>query len=304
MNFKRISRFASVIAVTASLLISNAAFAVRADGYNQGIVTFVTSLYSDCLGRTPDASGLNDWCSKLASGQITGKQCAYGFFFSPEFQANANAMSDDAFIEAYYRVFLNRNSDPNGRAYWAGQIANTTNDISVLFTGFADSTEFAQKCASYGITTGAHVNVPVTVRSSAPTPVSAAATNTMMADNWAANMNTFWYSYYSSDMSMGGYVSENYYITSEYTMEYCAAALDSRYNNYPVYYEVYYSPNADFSNRTFLYSATIVPKMYGDTGYYEFQFRSANGLFSGHYQFIGHDTSMTHTLFNVSAVVY
>lgn len=137
---------------------------VNADGYNQGIVTFVTSLYADCLGRNPDPVGLNDWCAKLASGQITGKQCAYGFFFSPEFQAKANNMSDDAFIEAYYRVFLNRTSDPNGKAYWAGKIANTTNDISILFTGFADSIEFANKCASYGITAGPHINVPTTVR--------------------------------------------------------------------------------------------------------------------------------------------
>ena len=134
--------------------------------YNQGIVTFVTSLYSDCLGRTPDATGLDDWCAKLASGQISGKQAAYGFFFSPEFQTKANSMTDDEFIDAYYKVFLNRAADPSGKSYWTGQIAGTTNDISILFTGFADSTEFADKCASYGFTAGPHINVPTTVRTS------------------------------------------------------------------------------------------------------------------------------------------
>ena len=54
----------------------------NADTYNQGVVTFVTSLYSDCLFRTPDSVGLNDWCNKLVTGQVSGKQCAYGFFFS------------------------------------------------------------------------------------------------------------------------------------------------------------------------------------------------------------------------------
>ena len=152
------------MAVLCAAYLSICTNQVNADGYNQGIVTFVTSLYADCLGRNPDPVGLNDWCAKLASGQITGKQCAYGFFFSPEFQAKANNMSDDAFIEAYYRVFLNRTSDPNGKAYWAGKIANTTNDISILFTGFADSIEFSNKCASYGITAGPHINVPTTVR--------------------------------------------------------------------------------------------------------------------------------------------
>lgn len=137
---------------------------VLADGYNPGIEAFVNSLYADCLGRNADPTGFNDWCSKLASGQITGKQAAYGFFFSPEFIAKANSWSDDQLIEAYYRVFLNRSSDPAGKAYWSQQISGTTNDISILFTGFADSTEFAQKCAFYGIIVGSHVNVPTTVR--------------------------------------------------------------------------------------------------------------------------------------------
>lgn len=135
--------------------------------YNAGIEDFVNSLYSDCLGRSADPTGFNDWCNKLATGQITGKQAAYGFFFSPEFQAKANAWSDTELINAYYKFFLNRSADPTGASYWAQQIAGTTNDISILFTGFADSTEFANKCASYGITVGPHVNVPTTVRGSA-----------------------------------------------------------------------------------------------------------------------------------------
>ena len=137
---------------------------VLADSYNPGIEAFVNSLYADCLGRNADQTGFSDWCNKLASGQITGKQAAYGFFFSQEFIAKANAWSDDQLIEAYYRVFLNRSSDPAGKAYWSQQIAGTTNDVSILFTGFADSAEFASKCASYGITVGSHVDVPTTTR--------------------------------------------------------------------------------------------------------------------------------------------
>lgn len=143
-------------------LVSNTVLA-----YNSGIEAFVNSLYSDCLGRSADPTGFNDWCNKLATGKISGKQAAYGFFFSPEFQAKANAWSDTELINAYYKVFLNRGSDPSGASYWAQQIAGTTNDISILFTGFADSTEFANKCASYGITVGSHVDVPTTVRGTA-----------------------------------------------------------------------------------------------------------------------------------------
>lgn len=294
MIFGKIKKLVTVTAVTASLLLSFFALPARADGYNQGIVNFVTSLYSDCLGRTPDPAGLNDWCSKLATGRISGKQCAYGFFFSPEFQANANSMTDDAFIEAYYRVFLNRSSDPGGRSYWAGQIANTTNDISILFTGFADSTEFANKCASYGITVGSHINVPVTVRGTAPSP------NNAMANNWSANVNGYWYSYYSDG---SGYASGNYYLTSETIMEYTCEVLNSSYNNYPVYYEVYYSPYASLSNATFLYGTTVTPKSYSNGYFYEFQYRNGSGFVPGYYQFIGSDTSGNVILFDTYAYV-
>lgn len=153
---------AVIVFTTGAMHVSKNALA-----YNAGIEAFVNSLYSDCLGRSADPTGFNDWCNKLATGQITGKQAAYGFFFSPEFQAKANSWTDTELINAYYKVFLNRSADPTGAAYWANQIAGTTNDISILFTGFADSTEFANKCASYGVTVGPHINVPTTVRGSA-----------------------------------------------------------------------------------------------------------------------------------------
>ena len=184
---------------------------VLADGYNPGIEAFVNSLYADCLGRNADPTGFNDWCNKLASGQITGKQAAYGFFFSPEFIAKANAWSDDQLIEAYYRVFLNRSSDPAGKAYWSQQIAGTTNDVSILFTGFADSTEFASKCSSYGVTVGSHVDVPTTVRgTSSSSLVSgsglASQTNGTRASS-AEELDAYWtsrgYEIYYIDLGNG-----------------------------------------------------------------------------------------------------
>ena len=130
--------------------------------YNAGIEAFVNSLYSDCLGRSADPTGFNDWCNRLTTGSITGKQAAYGFFFSPEFLAKANTLNDSDLIEAYYRVFLNRTSDPTGKAYWTQQISVTgrSDDVAILFLGFSNSTEFASKCQSYGITAGPDLSVP------------------------------------------------------------------------------------------------------------------------------------------------
>lgn len=295
-----IIRKLSVIVITASLAFGCLGFTARADGYNQGIVNFVTSLYSDCLGRTPDPAGLNDWCSRLASGQISGKQCAYGFFFSPEFQAKANAWDDTTFINAYYKVFLNRASDPSGFSYWQNQIAGTTNDISILFTGFADSAEFAQKCASYGITAGAHIDVPTTVRGTASSQPAQPSQASQLASGWASNTGSTWFSYTSDGE---GYESPNFYFTSETIMEYTCQVFNSNYNTYPVYYEVYYSPYSNMSNAVRVYNATITPTQYSDGYFYEFQYRNSAGLTAGYYQFQGYDTNRTVQLFNVSADV-
>ena len=179
-----VKRILSSIVVFSLLLMSVLSFngkQVNADGYNPGIESFVRSLYSDCLGREADSMGLNDWCTRLANGSVTGKECAFGFFFSSEFQSKANQMSDSDLINSYYKVFLGRGADSAGSSYWAGQIANTTDDLGILFTGFADSSEFANKCADYGITVGSHLEVPTTVRNtstpaSVPAPAPAATT--------------------------------------------------------------------------------------------------------------------------------
>ena len=170
MRLTLIRRYAAVIVLSLMIFMSSIAVPVRADGYNEGIVTFVNSLYSDCLGRTADPVGLNDWCSKLASGQITGKQCAYGFFFSPEFIDRVFTPSE--LVDVYYHVFLNRAADPEGKRYWLLRI-NTNMDFTIadaiLFQGFADSAEFADKCARYGIIAGDHIDTGVNTSNAAPT---------------------------------------------------------------------------------------------------------------------------------------
>ena len=108
---------ALIVACATILACDFGLFSDKALAYNAGIEAFVNSLYADCLGRNADPTGFNDWCNKLATGQITGKQAAYGFFFSPEFIAKANAWSDDQLIEAYYLIeALIRTDCPIGEA--------------------------------------------------------------------------------------------------------------------------------------------------------------------------------------------
>ena len=135
--------------------------AVRADGEpSDGIGRFVSALYSECLGRDPDPTGYNEWCQKLASGQITGKQAAYGFFFSDEFlNITLNSYPDET-IDRFYRVFLDRPADIDGFYYWYDRLYQVDGSIAELFNGFADSEEFRNKCLSFGVNPGDHIDVP------------------------------------------------------------------------------------------------------------------------------------------------
>ncbi len=188
MKTKRIICYIVTTVIVASCILKLIPGAsVRAADTN-AIRTFVTSLYTDCLGRTPDSSGLNDWVNRLATHQISGKECAYGFFFSDEFANKANRMSDSSFVDCFYKVFLNRSADSSGRSYWMNTIQSTLYDTTVLFTGFADSAEFAQKCASYGIDAGEHIEVPnVTRGQSSTSSVPASTPSTTRSQQNAVN---------------------------------------------------------------------------------------------------------------------
>ncbi len=134
---------------------------IRADVEpSDGIRRFVSSLYSECLGREPDPSGYNDWCMKLANGQITGKQAAYGFFFSNEFLGITASSTMEETIDRFYRVFLDRPSDVDGFYYWYDRLFDPDGSISMLFNGFADSEEFRNKCLAFGVNPGDHISVP------------------------------------------------------------------------------------------------------------------------------------------------
>lgn len=127
---------------------------------------FVYGLYTECLGRFPDDEGITYWCNKLKNREITGKEIAYQFFFSEEyFEVSRNryttyGVEGDPYIEAYYKVFMCRASDKEGLAYWQSVCQKDYEYKNLyLFDGFADSKEFAEKCVSYGIEPGEHINV-------------------------------------------------------------------------------------------------------------------------------------------------
>ncbi len=117
---------------------------------------FVSRLYYIALERTEiDQAGLDNWTNNLIAKKISGGQVGFEFITSQEFK-NKN-YSDEVFVEKMYKVFLGRDSDPQGKENWMKALKNNQSRESVA-AGFANSVEFENICKDYGIDRGT-VNV-------------------------------------------------------------------------------------------------------------------------------------------------
>ena len=115
-----------------------------------GISVFVNSLYEGCLGRAADEGGFIAWSQMLSNREITGRDAAYGFFYSAEFTNKYATLSTSEKVETFYQVFFNRAADVDGLNYWC-DVINSGASFDVMFDGFSASQEFAKKCSDCGI---------------------------------------------------------------------------------------------------------------------------------------------------------
>ncbi len=120
-------------------------------GKQDGVTGFVTRLYEICLDRKPDSSGLKNWTNQLWSHANSGRDVAFGFIFSDEFQGKN--YDNATYVEYLYKAFLGRGSDPTGKANWTNQLAQGVSRQQI-FEGFVGSDEFTKICQSYGIVRG------------------------------------------------------------------------------------------------------------------------------------------------------
>ena len=111
---------------------------------------FVYRLYVNCLGRTPDPTGLESWCQAIKSG-YTGSKMVFGFIYSDEY-TKKNASNSD-FVTMLYKTLLGRSPDPAGLAAWTNQLNSGASRNSVI-NGFLFSDEFKKQCAVVGMSVG------------------------------------------------------------------------------------------------------------------------------------------------------
>lgn len=115
---------------------------------NGDIEAFVQRFYTEILGRSADASGLEDWVNRLSSGESVAADIAKGFIFSDEF-ANQNKNNIE-YVQILYKAFFARDADIGGLNGWVGALNGGSPRESVL-DGFLNSDEFAALAQAYGI---------------------------------------------------------------------------------------------------------------------------------------------------------
>ena len=121
---------------------------------------FVYRLYQDCLKRTPDLIGLENWCRPLSTG-YEGTSIARGFVFSDEYKNRLP--SNEEFVDMLYKTIMGRSADAAGRNNWVNQL-NFTSSREKVLNGFMFSSEFSGKCAKAGITVGGKIAEPDNTR--------------------------------------------------------------------------------------------------------------------------------------------
>ena len=130
-------------------LSANAGIVAMSDSTRQELQVrrFVRRFYVQCLQREGDAGGIAYWTEHLINGSLIGSSLAHNFFLSQEFLDRG--LGDEQFVDILYATFFSRASDPDGQAFWLGQLGSSTR-LQVL-DGFIYSQEFLNLCAAYGI---------------------------------------------------------------------------------------------------------------------------------------------------------
>ncbi len=102
---------------------------------------FVTQVYANVLGRSPDSAGLAHWTDMLGAGATRGA-VMIGFSESSEFVSATDGVVDDVDaagpVARLYKAYFRRDGDRDGLRYWIGSGLS----YEAISDAFASSDEF------------------------------------------------------------------------------------------------------------------------------------------------------------------
>jgi len=100
---------------------------------------FIGRCYRVILGREASQAELDSWISQMTNGSKTADQIARGFLFSGEFKDKN--VSNEELVKILYRVYMNREADPEGLATWTQKLDEGTS-LNDLLNTFSTTNEF------------------------------------------------------------------------------------------------------------------------------------------------------------------
>lgn len=108
--------------------------------------------YFGALDRKPDASGFEWWLNEIESGRKSLDDMAAGFFYSDEFQSQADGdgngtVSDEEFIYHMYNGVFGREPDTEGFNYWLSELQSGARDEAEILSTMTQSDEYVQQTA-------------------------------------------------------------------------------------------------------------------------------------------------------------
>lgn len=118
---------------------------------------FMDLMYRTMMGREADAGGKSGWVNKLDTGSMTRSQIAKNFVESAEFNNicsnygivcgtyDASIVPLEKFVNRFYSLCLERNSDQSGIYYWVNCLKNKTISGAKIAEQFFCGAEFVNK---------------------------------------------------------------------------------------------------------------------------------------------------------------
>ncbi len=103
----------------------------------------VARLYLAYFLREPDEDGLEYWVGVRESGRSL-REISTEFVSSGEFRRRYGALGNNRFVRLVYNNVLERSPDPDGLAYWNGQLNSGVSRGDVM-VGFSESAEFKKR---------------------------------------------------------------------------------------------------------------------------------------------------------------
>ena len=84
----------------------------------------------------------------VRSSVLSCTRCSNIFFVTCSY--NSKNLSDTDYVKTLYRVFMDREADGAGLSAWIN-VLESGQSREHVFNGFADSPEFQEICAGYGL---------------------------------------------------------------------------------------------------------------------------------------------------------